>query len=58
MKEHREKRQEETLKSSETRPRHRTGSLLPDTLTLALLLKVWGLWAAVHGDSYTSWSST
>lgn len=46
LKERLEKRQEEKLKSSEMRPRHRAGSLLPDRLTLALLLKVWGRWAA------------
>lgn len=58
LKEHREKGQDEKLKSLETRPRQRAGSLLPDRLTLSLLLKVWGRWALVHGDSYTSWSST
>ena len=58
LKEHREKGQEEKLKSPETRSRQRWGSLLPDRLTLALLLKVWGRWAMVHGDWYTSPSST
>lgn len=57
-KEHREKEQDEKLKSPETRPRQRSGSLLPDRLTLSLLLKVWCRWALVHGDSYTSRSST
>lgn len=42
LKEHREKVQEERSKSPETRPRQRTGLLVPDTLTLALLLKVRG----------------
>ena len=54
LKEHREKRQEEKLKSPKMRPRQRAGSLLPARLTRVLLLKVWGRWAAVHGDSYTS----
>lgn len=58
LKEHREKGQEEKLKSPETRSRQRWGSLLPDRLTRALLLKVWGRWATVHGDWYTSPSST
>lgn len=51
LKEHLEKRQEEELKSWETRPWHRAGLLLPARLTLALLLKAWGRWAAVQGDS-------
>jgi len=54
LKEHREKRQEEKLKSPMMRLRQRAGSLVPDKLTLVLLLKAWGRWAAVHGDSYTS----
>lgn len=58
LKEHREKRQEEKLKSRTTRLRQRAGSLVPDRLTLALLLKAWGCWDATHGDSYTSWGST
>jgi hypothetical protein len=40
LKEHREKGQEEKSKSPETRPRQRAGLLVPDRLTLALLLKV------------------
>lgn len=58
LKEHWEKRQEEKLKSPKTRLRQRAGLLLPDRWTLSLLLKVWGLWAAVHGDSNMSRSST
>lgn len=54
LKEHREKRQEEKLKSPMMRLRQRAGLLVPDKLTLVLLLKAWGRWAAVHGDSYTS----
>ena len=54
LKEHWEKWQEEKLKSSKMRPRQRAGSLVPDKLTLVLPVKVWGRWAAVHGDSYTS----
>lgn len=50
LKEHWEKRQEEKSKSPKTRLRQRAGLLLPDRWTLLLLLKVWGLWATVHGD--------
>lgn len=42
LKEHWEKGQEETLKSPETRSRQRATLLVPDRLTMALLLKVWG----------------
>lgn len=42
LKEHWEKGQEETLKSPETRSRQRAVLLVPDRLTMALLLKVWG----------------
>lgn len=38
LKEHREKRQEEKLKSPETRSRQRARLLLPDRPTVALLL--------------------
>lgn len=58
LKEHREKRQEEKLKSRATRLRQRAGSLVPDRLTLALLLKAWGCRASAHGDAYTSRGST
>lgn len=58
LKEHREKRQEEKLKRPETRPRQRAGSLPPARWTLSLPLKVWGRWAAVHGDAYRSRSGT
>lgn len=58
LKEHLEKRQEDALKSWETRPRQRVGSLLPARLTLVLPLKARGRWAAVQGDSKTSWSIT
>lgn len=42
LKEHWEKGQEETLKSLETRSRQRATLPVPDRLTMALLLKVWG----------------
>lgn len=58
LKEHREKWQGEKLKSPETRRRQRAGSLVPDRRTLALLLKVWGCEAVVHGEPYTSRSDT
>lgn len=58
MKEHREKWQEEKLKSPEMSWRQRAGSLVPDRRALVLLLRVWGCWAAVHGEPYTSQSDT
>ena len=58
LKEHREKGQAEKLKSPWTRPRQRAGLLDPARLTLLLLSKAWGRRAAVHGDPYTSRSST
>lgn len=42
LKEHWEKGQEEILKSPETRSRQRAALLVPDRLTVVLLLKVWG----------------